>query len=1031
MKGHVPIRRLFVGVCVCGCLVGFSTGLDCGGTSGIIGPLDPPAPSGNLPPRVTITSVMSESNNTEEAEQGEIVSIQFNGEDGEDRAMVRLFASQSSTPSPAQELPIAGSIPIGPGAGNGSADWDTTSVPVASYFIFAEIDDGVNPPVRVIAGFKAYSIAPQGSQPRNDPPKLVFLEPRANLGLSSQDLMTIRYVYSDTDNPVRVTLLLDKDRDPSNDDINNPGDPLDPNTNIIILPSEARRATDPTFDGDPPPPDDPNNPPGQADSLEIRTNPRILGMTAPGVSPPEAPNSIAGEFKEYIFTIDFSRIPVRTQPYFVRATIADEDVTVHQYATGSLTITRLANGVVDATEIGFSIAGARFQGFSTAENLGSDFVDIPDIDGDAIDEMLIASRYASPRNRFQAGAAYLIFGRRKVSFPLDTNGNGLPDVIDGNGNIVDFPPPPTFVTNPYDAANVGRFGGLHNINSVNSFFRGTTYGMPEAHDDGLPPEALRDPGHLGANTAGLTSIARLDMTGDGIADLVFGLPFISNAREFHDDDPVDGGCDTPYGDGLPNQNRCTQAQNDDIAFPRNGQSIDEGLVIVVDGTNDLANTFRFFTDAAMAGQNDPGAPIDDENILLPTAEIPIGMRFRGGWFDNIAPIVSDNEYGHQVAAIPSIDNDTGDELVISIPGYQGNRGRLQVWFSANFLSGAYHGQAVLSLPSYVSFDCSMTDPSFCRRGFVVTPRNIFVTGRDSGDRFGNAQAAGEFNQDGPPDLMAGAPGANRDGLVDNGVFYVFFTPAGGFGDTQLASDNPPRLEIHGIHDFDRFGDVHTLVRDINADGIDDVAFASESFDDNINGNADAGYVGVIFGRRPLTGENGFSPNDVGTPQLSGVRFFGATVGARAGHDISSAGDFNRDNVGDFLISCPGERRDVNVGDTDGDGVDETETRLGVAYLIFGGTHLINKTFNLSEVGNPQLPGIVFISRFVLGSVDQAEIETVGGIGDIDGDGFDDIAVAAPTADFVNLASPDQRRVDAGEVYIIYGNNFGSNNLGGP
>jgi hypothetical protein len=69
-----------------------------------------------------------------------------------------------------------------------------------------------------------------------------------------------------------------------------------------------------------------------------------------------------------------------------------------------------------------------------------------------------------------------------------------------------------------------------------------------------------------------------------------------------------------------------------------------------------------------------------------------------------------------------------------------------------------------------------------------------------------------------------------------------------------------------------------------------------------------------------------------------------------------------------------------------------------------------------------------ISRFVLGSEDEAEIDNVGSLGDIDGDGFDDIAIASTKADFVNPASPDQRRVDAGEFYIIYGNNFGSNNF---
>ena len=164
--------------------------------------------------------------------------------------------------------------------------------------------------------------------------------------------------------------------------------------------------------------------------------------------------------KESRFTIDFAKIPVSKDPYFLRATIQDDLHTIHRYAIGSITITQLATGVVNLGDVGFSLAGARWHGFSTGENLGADFVGVPDIDGDGLAEILVAGRFASPRNRNQAGAAYLIFGRRKTPFPLDTNGNGLPDVLDGNGNVIDFPAPPTFVSNPYLPINVGRFGGV-------------------------------------------------------------------------------------------------------------------------------------------------------------------------------------------------------------------------------------------------------------------------------------------------------------------------------------------------------------------------------------------------------------------------------------------------------------------------------------------------------------------------------------------------------------------------------------------
>ena len=76
-----------------------------------------------------------------------------------------------------------------------------------------------------------------------------------------------------------------------------------------------------------------------------------------------------------------------------------------------------------------------------------------------------------------------------------------------------------------------------------------------------------------------------------------------------------------------------------------------------------------------------------------------------------------------------------------------------------------------------------------------------------------------------------------------------------------------------------------------------------------------------------------------------------------------------------------------------------------------------------------MPGIVFISRVLQSAgpgTEEARIEIAGLAGDVDGDGFDDILFGAPKADFVNTLNPSQRLVDAGEVYLIYGNNFGTN-----
>ncbi|MCP4250983.1 MAG: hypothetical protein GY778_28430, partial [bacterium] len=383
--------------------------------------------------------------------------------------------------------------------------------------------------------------------------------------MSVLDEVTVRYLYTSPTNPVTVTLLLDRDLDPLNDSINNPGDPLDPNTNIIILPSGPRLPNDPTFDGDPPPPDDVNNPPAQPDSIELRTNPRTLDPT------------LFVELKEYRFVIDFTQIPISVDPLFIRATFTDGNTTQHIYAIGSVTISGLASGTVDADDLGFRLAGARFQGFSAGEYLGTSYVGFTDLDLDGNGDFMVASRYASPRARNQGGAGYLIYGRRKTPFPPDTNGNGLPDLPGQGGEVVDFPEPPTFLPNPYDSRNVGRFGGTISVNSVSSFFRGTVFGMPEAHNNLDPlavvPLPLFEPNHPAAHSAGLYSMTRIDMTADGVPDWVFGLPYVASAWDHHDDDPADG-CDIPYGgefglaDVRPNSMRCTDFAPDPLSSDR-------------------------------------------------------------------------------------------------------------------------------------------------------------------------------------------------------------------------------------------------------------------------------------------------------------------------------------------------------------------------------------------------------------------------------------------------------------------------------
>ncbi len=135
------------------------------------------------------------------------------------------------------------------------------------------------------------------------------------------------------------------------------------------------------------------------------------------------------------------------------------------------------------------------------------------------------------------------------------------------------------------------------------------------------------------------------------------------------------------------------------------------------------------------------------------------------------------------------------------------------------------------------------------------------------------------------------------------------------------------------------------------------------------------------------------------PTVPFTTIHGVTVGGLAGWQVAGAGDFDGDGVGDYAISTP--RADSGLN-----------TDSGRVHLVRGGPSYDD--FSLSEVGG-RVAGWVIEGE----ASNHRAGDSVSGLGDINGDGRDDLLISSSARD------PEVPFAEHGRWSVVYGVDFDS------
>lgn len=637
-----------------------------------------------------------------------------------------------------------------------------------------------------------------------------------------------------------------------------------------------------------------------------------------------------------------------------------------------------------------------------------------DLNGDGFSDIVVGARgwdpTASGSNGLFDGAAYVWYGNA-TDFPTGTTVNPMVNAATADWIVTSSQSNALFGVDVNCAGDVNGDGysdiiigapymdraGLGNQGEVYVFLGSANGLTPATGATENDADWSFSSNQLNAEMGWAVASAG-DVNLDGFSDVLF------SAIKF-DDGQVDEGrayCVHGCAEGL--SNTPTWERESNVAFTIYAFDVSSAGDVNGDGFNDVIIGSPFFDNGALA---DAGQVTVWHGSTTGLSTVGPNWTFNG-------PVA--NEWtGFSVSCAGDVNADGFSDIIIGVPLHD-----------EPLMADA--GEALI-------FRGSAT-------GLAAAP-NWTVSGERAGDRFGySVSGAGDIQGDGYTDVIVGAPLADDPGIIsqqDEGRAYVFFS-------NQCIQPNTiADWTVESNQGGARLGECVAAAGKINGGGFGNVIIGAPFYD---NGQNDEGIALVYYGDATGLGANG-------TPFNADFLLESNNANARLGFAVASAGDTDADGFDEIIVGAPqftntifqegaafvfngsltglspasavpanadwdeyGGQNNAQLGygvacagDVNGDRFDDIvvgaaffdngQTDEGRIQVYHGSTTGPGTTADMTAESNSN-PGLMGL--------------TVASAGDINGDGYDDLIVGAPS--FSNGAMFE------GKAFVFRGNNGG-------